>query len=93
MKKTLDRQPASSIARMLMLRYGTEGAPRRLAELRAQRDIKEFVIDCEGANHFVFLFTDADFDLIGEYVERHTARACKFFGVQQSLLGVLVAQA
>lgn len=85
--RTLDRREASSIARMLVLQHGIEGAPRELATVRRETAVVHVLWDCNGNDVDSDRLTAADFDRIAEYVDRHILRISEFFGASE-----LVAQ-
>lgn len=74
--RTIDKAPASSIARMLVVRHGALGAVDTFGRARAHAF--SALIDCEHNEYEVRYLTEADFDLIERYLYRHIDRVAKF---------------
>lgn len=85
MKKltTIQKSTASSIARMLVVRWGGLGAVMKITDARADKVVG--LLDCDHNEYKCVHLTEADFDLIEDYLIRHTDRVAKFMLVDQLL--------
>ena len=79
--RTLDRHPASSIARMIVLQHGYTGAVRQIKQIRD--GAVGSLLDCDMEEYLVSMMTTFDIDLIEEYVARHCVRLAEFFGADE----------
>lgn len=85
MKKitTIEKSTASSIARMLVVRFGALGAGSKIVDARADKIVG--LLDCDHNEYKCVHLTEADFDLIESYLHRHIDRVAKFLLVDQLL--------
>ena len=74
--RTIDKAPASSIARMLVVRHGALGAASKLVDARSGKIVG--LLDCDHNEYKSIHLTEADFDLIERYLYRHIDRVAKF---------------
>lgn len=77
----LEKQPASSIARMLVWRLGVDGSSVEFHE-RTCNPLTDGTIwtDCDGNEYDISKFTDDDFQLVLHYLRKHWERVGKFLG-------------
>jgi hypothetical protein len=77
----LEKQPASSIARMLVWRLGVDGSSVAFHK-RTSNPLTDGTIwtDCDGNEYDTTKFSDDDFQLVLHYLRKHWERVGKFLG-------------
>lgn len=79
----LEKQPASSIARMLVWRLGVDGSSVEFHEQTNRTEVFDELrvwTDCDGNEYDISTFAADDFQLVLHYLRKHWERVGKFLG-------------